>query len=521
MSTTPSAKVTPAHLDFLAIYNPELGRTEATERDQIVFYYSNKAEARKQKKGQDETTEKDEKEELDEQMRQVGLAQGILNFAKSFSNGDDVDSVETEKHRIVVTELETGWWVLASICLTILPRQASAPTALEPQGVASIEYSSREVSPPQLLLAQLLRAHKIFLLHHSPNLSDHFVRLPREKFVNLLSNFWTPFAANWDVLLHGNPAVEAYDGIKLAAGGELGVGVGEEDWGSGERAVLEDLIQNTDGLVDLVVSRFGDAPQSRAQRLQATSSTTHAIDLAIGHGWLNGLHHAAPADGMLFSGSGALSRHSLHSLTAWMEWVYTYGELAYGVRENPTSGRRRRKRRTLSPRQLSPKPEPDEDAEQPPPEETPAEHFPDIPRPIITAAEEALENATNLADTHHAEDAQKNKDPDVEEEGWMSYLTLGYGSSWLGGSRFEPKSSKGSSMKGDKKAEAASGKSESPSKKTSIKSALTQNSSQAASIVSKPAPSEARFLIGLQGDLDREMGTQDGQDPEGESSTLR
>ena len=32
---------------------------------------------------------------------------------RNFSNGESVDSVETEKARIVLHELEEGWWILA------------------------------------------------------------------------------------------------------------------------------------------------------------------------------------------------------------------------------------------------------------------------------------------------------------------------------------------------------------------------------------------------------------------------
>ena len=32
---------------------------------------------------------------------------------RSFSQGQPVDSIETEKSRIVLCELETDWWVLA------------------------------------------------------------------------------------------------------------------------------------------------------------------------------------------------------------------------------------------------------------------------------------------------------------------------------------------------------------------------------------------------------------------------
>ena len=32
---------------------------------------------------------------------------------RSFSHGEPVDSIETEKSRIVLKELEKGWWIVA------------------------------------------------------------------------------------------------------------------------------------------------------------------------------------------------------------------------------------------------------------------------------------------------------------------------------------------------------------------------------------------------------------------------
>jgi len=34
-------------------------------------------------------------------------------YCRTFSNGKPVESVETEKSRIVLKELEQGWWILA------------------------------------------------------------------------------------------------------------------------------------------------------------------------------------------------------------------------------------------------------------------------------------------------------------------------------------------------------------------------------------------------------------------------
>ena len=33
--------------------------------------------------------------------------------ARSFSKGEPVDSIETERSRVVLHELEQGWWILA------------------------------------------------------------------------------------------------------------------------------------------------------------------------------------------------------------------------------------------------------------------------------------------------------------------------------------------------------------------------------------------------------------------------
>ena len=108
-------KVMPAQVGFLAIYNPSLGTTDETVDDQIVYFSSvvsrNRRRNRSRKSGKSaETTSKDER---NEQLRQIGLAQGMVEFGRSFSNGANVNTVETEKSRIILHELEAGWWILA------------------------------------------------------------------------------------------------------------------------------------------------------------------------------------------------------------------------------------------------------------------------------------------------------------------------------------------------------------------------------------------------------------------------
>lgn len=87
MSTTEwPSKVVPAQLSFLAIYNPSLGPTDETFQDQLVFYYSraaNEARAAAKKSARDDAAGGDAlRQEENEKLRQIGLAQGMVDFAK-------------------------------------------------------------------------------------------------------------------------------------------------------------------------------------------------------------------------------------------------------------------------------------------------------------------------------------------------------------------------------------------------------------------------------------------------------
>lgn len=299
-------------------------------------------------------------------------------------------------------------------------------------------------------------------------------RSGREKLINMLDRFWTKFCKYWEVLLNGNPAVDALGGLKLAAGGELGMGVGEEEWGSGEREVLEDLVHRTGGLMDLVVSRFGNE--------QSEGALEDDIP------WLGSGQPPDANDGVIFGGVGALSRGSVRDIANWVQQVFTYGDYAYGIRDNPARKRRRRPAQARSSetvRKTSQKPSSadagstsqlnkqavinaamtaetseseaqDEDLTKVPslppvpPDPRPAihervasqdhapgspslrqpldDHRPGIPPPIVSAAEQALAKATAGAQKRsqpNSPDLQGQHSGSVISDKWMKYLTLG------------------------------------------------------------------------------------------------
>ncbi|KAL4808524.1 hypothetical protein BDV18DRAFT_135180 [Aspergillus unguis] len=427
MPESDSSSVIPAQLSFLAIYNPLLGTTDETIKEQIVFYTARSHLRRKDSTATD--GDKEPGDDWNERLRQVGLAQGMVTFAKNFSGGKAVEHVETEKSQIVMHELEKDWWILASVDLTRLPGDPSNGTSSQRDKPESHHYSSREMAPPQLLLQQLRRAHSTFLLHHAASLDTLYENVGRSTFCLFLENFWLRFAWNWEVLLSGNPAVDIYNGIKLSAGGELGIGVGEEEWGSGEREVLEDFVSRTDGLVDLVVSRFG-APYDSSEGLNGSNPE------ADNKQWLGSDTCPMPADGVVFSGVGALKRRSLASVSHWMEWIYRYGTSAYGVGDDPNSPRRRKRRKrqrgTVS--GMTNIQSASDGAQE---AGTDRPFSPGIPPPLVgaTLPPQPPKDTHGTQTQTNDENSQVLSDKASEwmatgTETFVKYLTLGYGSSW-------------------------------------------------------------------------------------------
>lgn len=258
------------------------------------------------------------------------------------------------------------------------------------------------MKPAVLLMRDLLRAHSTFLLHHDSSLSALFVRSRRSRFVAVLTRYWDLYLATWNVMLHGNPAREVFGGINIAASGELGVGVGEEERGSGEREVLEGLVGRIEGLVDLVVSKFGEDDSATDTKVSRNDDPEP---------WLGTGQEPGAEDGAIFLGTGCLSRKSLRDVTRWMEDLYVWGEHAYGVIDSPTSLRRAKAKKASKPVDETPQADPGSKA----PETSP---------PATTGdGQEAQEPAKD-------DSPVPDKKDDGKLDKMVSYLKLGYGSYW-------------------------------------------------------------------------------------------
>ena len=306
-------------------------------------------------------------------------------------------------------------------------------------------------------------------------------------------------------MLHGNPAVDIFNGLKLAAGGELGIGVGEEDWGSGEREVLEGFIGRTEGLVDLVVARFGDS--SRPSRDPSPSSSASPSSQEVNSGWpFHGERIPGPADGIIFSGIGALNRASVRNISSWMEWVYIYGQDSYGVGDNPSSAprRKRRKIRPYSSDYKTPFQEPQKQQKRPNStsshgqgSDSPSDKVTGIPASLVTPpsvrdtqgrTSSSMNQETPKSDKQSAATSDP-RDSAYGTETVFKYLTLGvYGSSWGIPSGRPPISPRVSSLR----------------KEDSSRNRKTTNFGEERRKNQSEIPGGS-FLIGLQGQLEEDL----------------
>ena len=74
--------IVPARIAYLAIYNPTWGTSDDQVEDQLAYYYSHHDDARNRKNpAPTRPRDHDSTVDVNEKFRQIGLAQGILQFS--------------------------------------------------------------------------------------------------------------------------------------------------------------------------------------------------------------------------------------------------------------------------------------------------------------------------------------------------------------------------------------------------------------------------------------------------------
>ncbi|KAF9537778.1 vacuolar fusion protein ccz1, partial [Mortierella hygrophila] len=136
--------ITPASLNYFCIYNPDFGPTDETQHEQLLYYVARKTVS------------------IDAKMRNIGLAQGLVNFARIFSPTAPCENVHSQKNRLVFYEAEPGYWLNLSIELGTAKRTVKG-TDGKPRVIT--EYLEHEVHDT-VVSALLRQAYAMFRVTH-------------------------------------------------------------------------------------------------------------------------------------------------------------------------------------------------------------------------------------------------------------------------------------------------------------------------------------------------------------------
>ncbi len=163
-----------AAVAYFAIFNPSLGVTEETLQRQILFYTSAKIS------------------DLDTQLRNIGLVQGIVELGGSFSPfpKSNISCIKSNHSRSYLQKADEGYWLL--LCL---------------EG-----FGNKHPAPTPHVQKHLVRAYQHWTLEHGT--FDDFISHDYENAMKEIERWWLHWVWNWDPCLASLDAL--WDGYRMS-----------------------------------------------------------------------------------------------------------------------------------------------------------------------------------------------------------------------------------------------------------------------------------------------------------------
>lgn len=128
----------PLSLKYFYIFNSLYGQKEGEEAEKILYFYPPKTD-------------------LDQQIKNVGLAEAIIKFTETFNCHQDCESLHTQKTRQLYFRPEEGFWMALVL---------SVPTVIKTkEGVDSLEHLSDDIQD-NVYWAVMQEVYRSFRLFH-------------------------------------------------------------------------------------------------------------------------------------------------------------------------------------------------------------------------------------------------------------------------------------------------------------------------------------------------------------------
>ncbi|KAF9399953.1 vacuolar fusion protein ccz1 [Mortierella sp. AD011] len=191
-SSSSGPSTTPATLAYFCIFNPEFGPTDETQHEQLLYYMARKTVS------------------IDVKMRNIGLAQGLVNFARIFSPTAPCENVHSQKNRLVFLEAEPGYWLHMSIELGTIKRSIKGADG---KYRVITEYLEHEIHDT-VLSALLKQAYGMYKVAHGTmdslvNANEGNTRPLQRR----LEEFFEPWVQSWGDFEKTMTLERALDGI--------------------------------------------------------------------------------------------------------------------------------------------------------------------------------------------------------------------------------------------------------------------------------------------------------------------
>src|SRR5690606_19775273 len=187
------------------------------------------------------------------------------------------------------------------------------------------EYSPRDLSPPEVLLAQVTDAYEEFVCLHG--CFEHGWKNGDGKWAKALERFWRRWAWSWDVLLRGDPA-GSFPGVRY---GECGDGEDEalKEFWNARRSIEE--------AKEVLISRYiHTLPGDKDQGGGTTSALTMGLwGKKITPKTDQGEDLPLPSSGLIYTSLEPTSSH-LRPLANLVSELHAHPHTAYLL----TAGRR-------------------------------------------------------------------------------------------------------------------------------------------------------------------------------------
>ncbi|KAG0317518.1 vacuolar fusion protein ccz1 [Dissophora globulifera] len=193
---------TPATLGYFCVYNPDYGPTDETQHEQLLYYVARKTVS------------------MDVKMRNIGLAQGLVNFARIFSPTAPCDNVHSQKNRLVFYEAEPGYWLHLCIELGTTKRSVKGSDGKYHLVTEYLEHDIHDA----VISALLQQAYAMFRVTRGTmdglvNAHDGNTRPLQRR----LEEFFEPWVLGWDFekAMTLERALDGINYLPLSGGGAL------------------------------------------------------------------------------------------------------------------------------------------------------------------------------------------------------------------------------------------------------------------------------------------------------------